>query len=51
MVRTYEMKLHLRGVVQSSHPGFGMGIIFELKTKEQQMNIRKLTDFVAEQSN
>ncbi len=51
VVRTYEMKLHLRGTVQSSHPSFGMGIIFELKTKEQQINVRKLTDFVAAQSN
>lgn len=51
LVRTYEMKLHLRGTVQSSHPAFGMGIIFELKTKEQQLNVRKLTDFVAAQSN
>jgi CheY-like chemotaxis protein len=51
LVRTYEMKLYLRGTVQSSHPSFGMGIIFELKTKEQQLNVRKLTDFVAAQSN
>lgn len=51
VVRTYEMKLHLRGTVQSSHPGFGMGIVFELKTKEQQINVGKLTDFVAAQSN
>lgn len=51
VVRTYEMKLYLRGAVQSSHPGFGMGIIFELKTKEQQINVRKLMDFVAAQSN
>jgi CheY-like chemotaxis protein len=51
VVRTYEMKLHLRGTVQSSHPSFGMGIIFELKTKEQQTNVSKLTHFVAAQSN
>lgn len=51
VVWTYEMKLYLRGSVQSSHPAFGMGVVFELKTKEQQINIRKLTDFVAAQSN
>jgi CheY-like chemotaxis protein len=47
LVRTYEMKLSLRGTVLASHPGFGMGIGFELKTKEEQANVQKLTDFVA----
>ncbi|HEY7387594.1 MAG TPA: response regulator [Bryobacteraceae bacterium] len=47
LVRTYEMKLRLRGTVQTSHPGYGMGVVFELETKEQQANVKKLTDFVA----
>lgn len=47
VVRTYEMKLRLRGAVQTSHPGYGMGVAFELKTKEEQGNVKKLTDFVA----
>jgi len=47
LVRTYEMKLRLRGTVQASHPGYGMGVAFELKTKEEQANVKKLTDFVA----
>ncbi len=47
VVRTYEMKLRLRGKVQAAHPGYGMGILFELKTKEEQANVKKLTDFVA----
>lgn len=47
VVRTYELKLHLRGTVQASHPGYGMGVAFALKTKEEQMNVKKLTDFVA----
>lgn len=47
IVRTYEMKLQLRGKVLASHPGFGMGIGFELKTKDEQANLKKLTDFVA----
>jgi len=47
VVRTQEMKLRLRGTVLASHPGFGMGIAFELKTKEEQANVKRLTDFVA----
>ncbi len=47
VVRTYEMKLHLRGIVQASHPGFGMGVAFALNTKEGRDNVKKLTDFVA----
>ena len=47
LVRTYEMKLRLRGTVLASHPGYGMGVAFELKTKEEQSNVKKLTDFVA----
>ena len=51
VVRTYELKLRLRGIVQASHPGYGMGIAFELKTKEEQANVKKLTDYVATTSN
>jgi response regulator of citrate/malate metabolism len=47
VVRTHEMKLRLRGAVQASHPGFGMGVAFELKTREEQMDAKKLIDFVA----
>jgi CheY-like chemotaxis protein len=47
LVRTKEMKLRLRGAVQASHPGYGMGIAFELKTKEERDNVKKLLDFVA----
>jgi DNA-binding NarL/FixJ family response regulator len=47
VVRTYEMKLRLRGSVLASHPGYGMGIGFELKSKDEQVNVKKLTDFVA----
>ncbi len=47
VVRTYEMKLQVRGTVQASHPGYGMGVSFELKTKEEQGNVQKLIDFVA----
>jgi hypothetical protein len=47
VVRTYEMKLRLSGVVQASHPGYGMGVVFQLKSKEEQENVKKLTEFVA----
>ncbi len=47
LVRTYEMKLRLRGVVQASHPGFGMGVAFEVNSKEARANVQKLIDFVA----
>jgi len=51
LVRTYEMKLRLRGTVQTSHPGYGMGVVFELETKEEQANVKKLTDFAAATGN
>lgn len=47
VVRTYEMKLRLRGMVQASHPGYGVGVAFELKTRDAQANVKKLIDFVA----
>jgi CheY-like chemotaxis protein len=47
VVRTYDLKLYLRGTVQASHPGYGMGIAFELNSKEGQSNVTKLTDYVA----
>jgi CheY-like chemotaxis protein len=47
LVRTHQLKLRLRGTVLTSHPGYGMGIGFELKTKEEQSNVGKLTEFVA----
>lgn len=47
VVRTYNMKLRLRGTVLTSHPGFGMGIGFELISKDEQGDVKKLIDFVA----
>jgi DNA-binding NarL/FixJ family response regulator len=46
-VHTHEVKLHLRGRVQASHPGYGMGVEFELTTKEERDHVKKLTEFVA----
>lgn len=47
LVRTYELKLRLTGTVQASHPGYGMGVAFDLKTKEDQISVKRLIDFVA----
>jgi len=47
LVRTYELKIRLRGTVQASHPGYGMGVAFALNTKEEQMSLKRLTDYVA----
>ena len=48
VVRTYEMRLRLKGTVLISHPGYGMGVVFESDTREEQDKLKKLTDFVAE---
>jgi DNA-binding NarL/FixJ family response regulator len=47
VVRTYDMKLQVRGTVQTSHPGFGMGVAFKLTTREERDSVKQLTDFVA----
>lgn len=51
VVRTQELKSRLRGFVQTSHPGYGMGIAFELKAKDEQASAKKLIDFVAATTN
>jgi CheY-like chemotaxis protein len=47
VVRTYEMKLRLSGEVKSSHPGYGMGVLFHLNTKDDRHGVQQLIDFVA----
>ena len=47
MVRTYEMKLAVRGIVLTSHPGYGMGVEFVLNTSEERSRVKQLIDFVA----
>jgi CheY-like chemotaxis protein len=47
VVRTYEMKLRLRGTVLTTHPGYGMGVAFELDSEQEHANLKGLTDFVA----
>src|SRR5580692_8156035 len=46
VVRTYEMKLKLQGTVQAAHPGYGMGVVFELKTQAERDSVTRLLDFV-----
>ncbi len=42
LVRTNEMKLRLKGIVQASHPGFGMGISFNVQTAEEREQVQRL---------
>ena len=46
-VRTQDMKLRLSGEVKSSHPGYGMGVLFHLNTKDERQGVQQLIDFVA----
>jgi CheY-like chemotaxis protein len=47
VVRTHEMKVKLSGVVKSSHPGYGMGVLFHLNTMDERRGVQQLIDFVA----
>jgi CheY-like chemotaxis protein len=42
IVRTETLKLRTQGVVQSTHPGFGMGIQLSLKTAEDHDQVQSL---------
>jgi CheY-like chemotaxis protein len=46
-VRTHEMKLRLSGEVKASHPGYGMGILFKLNTRDERRGVQQLIDFVS----
>jgi len=46
-VRTKDMKLRLSGEVKSSHPGYGMGVLFHLNTRDERNGVQQLIDFVA----
>jgi hypothetical protein len=46
-VRTHEMKLRVSGQVKASHPGYGMGILFRLNTKDERLGVLRLIDFAA----
>ncbi len=42
LVRTNEMKLRLKGGVQATHPGFGMGVSFSVQTVEEREQVQRL---------
>ena len=46
-VRTQDLKLRLYGTIQTSHPGYGMGVAFALETKDQCSQVQRLLDLVA----
>jgi hypothetical protein len=48
VVRTQEMKLKMRGVVQSVHPGFGMGVKLNLNTPEDNDHLQSLIRLLSE---
>jgi CheY-like chemotaxis protein len=45
VVRTQEMKLHVFGVVQAMHTGFGMGVRFSLKTADERDQVQQLVAY------
>ena len=47
VVRTHEMKLKVSGQVRASHPGYGVGVSFQLNTKDERQGVQQLIDFVA----
>jgi CheY-like chemotaxis protein len=42
VVRTRDLKLRVRGVVQVAHPGFGMGVQFNLTTADDREQVSQL---------
>jgi len=42
VVRTQELKLCVVGTVQSTHPGFGMGVHFNLTSEAERAQVREL---------
>ena len=48
VVRTSDLKLRVQGVVQTVHPGFGMGVQLVLKTAEHHDHVQTLIRLLAE---
>ncbi len=42
VVRTRDLKLRVRGVIQVVHPGFGMGVQFNLTTADDRDQVSQL---------
>ena len=47
IVRTQETKVRVRGSVQTTHRGFGMGVEFSLENAEQKQQVQNLIALVA----
>jgi CheY-like chemotaxis protein len=50
VVRTSDMKLRVRGTVQTVHPGFGMGVQFNINTVRERDQVQQLIACQAAQS-
>ena len=48
IVRTHDLKLKTRGVVQSVHQGFGMGVQLTLQSPEDRDQVQSLIRLLAE---
>lgn len=48
LVRAQDMKIRVQGVVQSVHPGFGMGVQLALNTPESHEHVQSLIRLLAE---
>ena len=48
VVRTHEMKVRMSGVVQSVHPGFGMGVKLNLNSPEDNDRLQSLIRLLLE---
>jgi CheY-like chemotaxis protein len=42
VVRTLQLKLRVRGTVQTVHPGFGMGVRFSIQTAHEREQVQQL---------
>ena len=49
LVRTRDLKIRTRGVVQSVHPGFGMGVKFNPRTEREHDQIQQLISLLRSQ--
>lgn len=47
VVRTNTMKIRVRGLVQSAHPGFGMGVRFNLKDAPERDQVQQLVSLIS----
>ncbi|HEY1264182.1 MAG TPA: PilZ domain-containing protein [Terriglobales bacterium] len=50
VVRTLDLKLRLKGRVRSSHVGYGMGVQFDLSTRQEREEVKRLLDSQAQNS-